>query len=166
LRDFRLNDIPIDSLKTVQRLVEELGQLEDLKRCSWKDLKNSKQRREALPFDQFPLKGFINRTEALSEMLRYLDQYEEWDRKSDGTLPPMAAIRCGPGGGKSKLLSIISGINELSHEITDPGDLELYQKLRKRLGLYAPVAISLGSISPKDYERHPLIAVAIRALFS
>lgn len=150
----------------VKRLIEDLKNNSKLEGLVWKDLDVAEQRRKPPLIGAFPLEGFVNRTGSLEAMTKYLEDYSGW-KSNKG--PPMAAVHCRSGGGKTKILSILAGVPDLSGEISST-DEELYKKLRKRLKKYTIVAVTFNNFatnsSPNDKERNPFMALATRALFS
>jgi len=149
---------------SVQLLVDELKLHEDSKGLPWKDLDKLEDRRKAPRLDEFPLKGFINRAEAMKDMLEYLNRSKN--------LPkfwrlPTGVVHGGPGTGKSKFLSILAGSDDIAKEISDPNSLQLYTKIREKLEGYIPLVVTFGSFSNLGPdENDPMVALAIRALFS
>jgi len=149
---------------SVQLLVDELKLHEDSKGLPWKDLDKLEDRRKAPRLDEFPLKGFINRAEAMKDMLEYLQSFEQ--RYTNWT-PPMGVVHGGPGTGKSKFLSILAGSDDIAKEISDSTSLQLYTKIRGKLEGYIPLVVTFGSFSNLGPdENDPMVALAIRTLFS
>ena len=134
---FGNDDFPFGN--TVQLLIDELKAKPELKYYPWKDLDKKEQRRMAPILSRFPLKGFVNRRICLQSMLEYLQACEDWKNPADpkqekfanGKPQPMSALQCGPGGGKSKTLSMFAGTIDLTEEITDPEELALYKELQR-----------------------------------
>lgn len=140
--------------------------VEDLKgKFVAKNLDNDVERRRPPPIGKFPLKGFLNRSEVLKEMISYLKNYECRVSTGSDKAPPMGGVHCTTGGGKTKILCMIAGTPDLHDEISEP-DSKLYQELRTKLQGYAIVAVTFSSFSSKGDETNPYMALAIRALYS
>lgn len=149
----------------VERLVKELKEHKGLEgKVVWKVIDNPVERRKVPNLGDLPLQGFVNRTEAMREVLQFLNSYREFKVKTKA--PRLGAIHGGVGTGKTKFIYILACGVDISGEIPDAKDLALYQELRGVLKEYVPIAITFNHFSSLFVGEDPLVAVAIRALYS